>query len=168
MPTLSRRQLVTKLSSHFGNDLLVMQINDCVSLLCFRHSVPCHINTDVADEDEDNVAEHLAEHLRSEASQFQSKRIIKSTASHIHLLLWCDIFISRLSDYGWEISVVIPSPVRGSGTVGPPWTDDGRCLHLQLQLWCTMSTKKNCSCSSAGLSCTTSCKCEADNDLCQN
>ena len=70
-----------------------------------------------------------------------------------------------LCDFGWEMSAGTPSPVRASKPVGPP--------ELMKVIACSCSSdkpcrRKNCSCSSAGLSCTTFCKCEANTDMCQN
>ena len=62
----ARRRLATKLSTHFGNELVVMRIDGCASLLCFRQYVPFHLNADVADGIDDNVVEQLAEQIRLE------------------------------------------------------------------------------------------------------
>ena len=62
----ARRRLATKLSTHFGNELVVMQIDGCASLLCFRQYVPFHLNADVADGIDDNVLEQLTEQIRQE------------------------------------------------------------------------------------------------------
>ena len=62
-----------------------------------------------------------------------------------------------LCDYGWEISVGTTSPVRASKPVGPP--------ERMKAIGCSCSSDtpcrgKNCSCSLAGLPCTTFCKCQ--------
>ena len=70
-----------------------------------------------------------------------------------------------LCDYGWVMSAGTPSPVRASKYVGPPE------LMKVIECSCSCDTpcrRKNCSCTLAGLSCRTSCKCEANTDLGQN
>ncbi len=63
------------------------------------------------------------------------------------------------------MSAGTPYPVRASKLVGPP--------ELMKVIACSCSSdtpcrQKNCSCSLAGLSCRTSCKCEANTDMGQN
>ena len=90
--------------------------------------------------------------------------------AHIQAMLWKAVDRNQppnvdLCDYGWEMSAGTPSPVRASKPVGPPE------LLKVIACRCSSDTpcrRNNCNCSSAGLSCTTFCKCEANTDLCQN
>ena len=90
--------------------------------------------------------------------------------AHIQAMLWQAADRNQppnvcLCDYGLEMSGGTPSPVRASKPVGPPE------LTKVIACRCSSDTpcrRKNCSCSSTGLSCMTFCKCGANTDLYQN
>ena len=69
----------------------------------------------------------------------------------------------NICDFGWEMVDNVPSPIRGNGIVGPK--------ELMKIIACSCSCaapcrQRNCSCTSAGISCTNLCKCEADDQRC--
>ena len=58
--TLSRLQLITEFTTHLENSLVVMNIDSCASLLCFREYVPKNLPLVKLDEsDKDAILDKL-------------------------------------------------------------------------------------------------------------
>jgi len=67
-------QLVHKLCTHFGDELLVMHVSGCACLLCLRQCVPLHINVVKNEDSMDDTSECVAQQIMAEVKALPKQR----------------------------------------------------------------------------------------------